>query len=160
MKVKVLFSKPKHDNLLSKIIRKFQKTQYSHVCIQYQDQETEQFIVTEAISWGIRRINIYDWSLLNDIVEEHVYNITKAQYLEMRKFENQNCHKRYGFMQLIGMGLSKVFNIKRNTFDDESRTYVCSEWTARIMTFWGYSFDKDMDLITPRDINELRDTKN
>jgi hypothetical protein len=155
MNVTIGLSKPKNDNLLSKIIRRTQKTPFSHTYIKYEDTSTCQIMIFEAVVWGVRKIELSQWLKLNEIVVEFDLNITKTQYTEFLSFANLNTHKRYGILQLIGIGLAKYLNLKRNLFDDEDRTDVCSELVARVLILFGYKIEIDLDLITPRHINDL-----
>jgi len=60
--------------------------------------------------------------------------------------------QEYGLMQNIGIFLSEVLGWKKNPWRSGKN---CSELIAAILQVEGYEFDKSLDLITPKDIDEV-----
>lgn len=154
-KVVIGFSKARSKWLfLSKIIQLVEKTPYSHVYVRITDYITGRELVFEA-SLGIVHFCTFDsMKEGNVIVEEYSALIDDLQYRKLWNFMLSRLELRYGFLELIWIGLKKLTGIKFVGGDGE-RTQICSELAARVCESLGVSIPGNLDYISPRELQQI-----
>lgn len=138
------------DNLLSKLIKWFTKSQWTHVMLILDDTVDGDSIIIEASAlhgiclnllskYANRKLEIY-----KDIQDIWDINAIKS-------YIGQN----YGYLQLLGIGLVKIFKLKHNPF---GKSEVCSELVLHWLLTTPYSSEfKDLDpnIVSPEDIYRI-----
>lgn len=154
-RVIVGFSKTKSNWLiLSPIIQWVEKTPYSHVYIRFTDYITNRQLVFES-SLGMVHFCTFDsMKVGNDIVEEWAVSIDDLQYRKLWNFMLNRLELRYGFLELVWIGLKKLTGIKFVSGDGE-QTQICSELAARVCEALGIPVPGNLDYITPRDLQKI-----
>jgi hypothetical protein len=145
------FSKPKNRLLPigSWLIRLYQKTEYSHVYLEFYSESTNRGLIYEAVGSGIRFIGTKQWELHAQEVKSFTISITNCNYVELMQFCIDNSGNEYGFLQNIGIFIADLFNLSKNPV---SKGMNCSEVLGKILKLEGYLFDKEDNLLTPKDI--------
>lgn len=148
------FSKPKNKTLpiLSWLIRLFLKTEYSHVYLQFYSESINREIIYEAVGKGVRFIGLKRWKLQAQEVLSYTINIKECNRTELIQWCVDNAGHSYSFWQNIGILISSLLNTKNNIF---TKGKNCSELIAKILKLEGYKIEKDLNLITPKDIEEI-----
>jgi hypothetical protein len=62
--------------------------------------------------------------------------------------------EKYGVWQALGMGLAKLFRLKKNYFSQKN-SFVCSEIVLICLEEIGYSPKYDLELVSPKDIYDF-----
>lgn len=152
------FSKPRKFSLVSWLIRKLEKTSFSHVYIKIYDSRINRWIVYEAAGLLVHCSPQDTFYKKNKHLAESLIPCSPDQEIEILTAVTDCLAKPYGIKQLFGLSLVRIcrlFGIKiRNPLADGCRTYVCSEFCGLILSKLGYDI-KNLDDITPRDIYEM-----
>lgn len=91
-------------------------------------------------------------TMLDDLwilAETFTIEVKKCNYDQLIQYCVDNEGNSYGHLQNIGLFISNIFGLKKNIF---SKGYNCSEEIGKILQLEGYRIDKDLNLLTPRDI--------
>lgn len=128
MKIKIGFSKPKNHPfpLLSWIIRLVQWTPFSHVYLSWVTNHGIE-VVCEAGWSGVRLINKKYFDEDNETIKSFTFLITNGMYEKLMKFTTSILGTDYGYLQLVGIGLHRLFRLRKNPFSDGKTSQVCSE---------------------------------
>ena len=143
--VSLLFSRPKKDNLISKLIRWALKTPYSHVAVEILIDSLNENIVYEAALSGIICMSKKQWEKKNITVYEREFRYPEAEYKKIQKYCIKQLGKPYGFRNLWAI-------IRRNQdVRDGNESFICSE-LAYVVLKNKLKIFKDQDHITPKDL--------
>ena len=138
----------RYNNLISWAIRKWDKTPYSHCYMR------DGNMVYDSTSLGFTKRHLVDFLESQNIVREYTIPITDLQeevvYQLFKKYKGRN----YGFKTLLGIVIAKIFRLKKNPLRDGDESLICSESAAYILKTVGYKFDKGLELVTPKEIEE------
>lgn len=135
------------DKLLSRLIRWFTNSKWSHCLLILDDTLWQDAIIFEASLFGVR-INF--WSTYKDYKSE-IYTIRRpASPKCLYKFIGKN----YGYLQLVGDALVKIFRLKSNPFTAD---YVCSEIVLRFLKENDFKefANLDANLASPEDLYKI-----
>lgn len=159
MKIKIGFSTPINNPfpVFSWAIKAIYQTEYSHSYLKFRSDRLDRDIIYEAVGVGVRFVGYKLWCEHAKSIKEFELEVTQEQYTELQQFCVDNAGKKYGKLQILGIYIAKLFRMKKNIFKNGDSEEVCSEVIAKIMTQLGYKFDKDFDLITPKDIYQALD---
>jgi hypothetical protein len=148
------FSKPKNKifPIFSWIIRAYLKTPYSHVYIKFQSDSLNRDIIYEAVGNGVRFVGTNEWKKHAEEVKSYELNIKECNYVSIMQYCIDHSGQKYGLAQNVGIFLADVFNWKNNPFRAGKN---CSELIAEILQVEGYKFTKPLNLVTPKDIDEV-----
>ena len=73
----------------------------------------------------------------------------------------ENAGVSYGFKQLVGIALVKLFRLKTNPLSEGRKSQVCSEIVGRFLRMHSNVADKlNLDIASPRDIQLVLDQNN
>jgi len=152
------FSTPKKFNLLSWVIRKCEKVEFSHVYLKVYNTYFERWMIYQASGSKVNFIGFDRFLEHHNVVKEIELEISEENYKLMYQEAIDTLGVSYGVKQLIGMGLVRLFNLFNirisNPFADGKATYVCSEAIATILSeYFGFKVE-DLDNISPKDIYE------
>jgi len=126
------------------------KIKYSHVYIQFYFKNIERHVIFQTNKHGAHFIERGVFAHHNHIYKEYHFEISDAAYTKCLQTCVDKCATPYGFLQIIGMGLSRIvnkwFNLKiKNPFGDGGNTGVCSELTAEVLEAAGFEEFKSYD---------------
>ena len=146
------FSKPRSKYAIgSYLIRFFLKTSFSHTYIRFMGQDRS-FIYEAVGKSGTRFISSANWLNNAVIVKEYSIDLDDLNYRKLRNYCMDHAGIDYGFLQNIGVVISKVLKLKTNWFKKGKN---CSEAVAEALINQGFTINKTPDLITPKDIYNL-----
>lgn len=142
--MKIIFTRPKKFKLFSWIVRKIEKSKFSHCAILTSDNETMISIVVHADKYRVRPMSFSNFAKQNEII--HSIDVTRRlspfERLEAKRFFINSYGTGYGFLTILGMLFSRIFKIK-NIFADKKKTMVCSEFIIRAIKIKG--IDPEID---------------
>lgn len=147
-------------SLISKVIRWFEKTPYSHVYIRFYSENIGRWLVYHANHDNLNFQNLPNLTNENEIIYEYLLPVTPEQKMKIVQYCVDNVHRRYGLMTLLGIALvrsAKDF-FKRdisNPFVDKEKTQICSELAGRVLTIAQIPIDLNvLETEGPRYIHE------
>lgn len=149
------FSKAKSKWLfLSPLIQWVEDTPYSHVYVRFTDYVTGRELVFEA-SLGMVHFCTFDsMKVGNDIIEEYAVRIDDLQYRKLWNFMLNRLELKYGFMELLWIGLKKLTGRQVSKGDGE-QTQICSELAARVCEALGIKVPGNLDYISPKELHAI-----
>lgn len=133
----------------SRLICWYMGTPYSHVYMKFEAKTFERTLVYEAIGKGVRFVGFNNWNKDHQEVDSKEIQISDENYKKIMQFCIDNSGAEYGFMQNIGILLANLCKSHRNEFTSGEN---CSEAIGEILALEGYIIDKDLNLLTPKDI--------
>lgn len=150
-KITIGFSKSrKRFALFSYLIKKYLKTSYSHVYIKFQSLSLDRVLIYEAVGGGVRFIGSNLWEKHAEEIKSYTLDISDENYIKLLQYCVDNSGLEYGYLQNIGVVIADFLKMKKNPF----RTNVnCSEMLGNILKLEGYEISKDVNLLTPLDID-------
>jgi len=153
MIVNIEFTKPKNPNILSRIISLIEGTEYSHVRLRFNDY------VYEASGISVHfQGKIAQTYCPAELLHTYSVELDIEQYSKLLKLCMDNAGIEYGFKQLIGIGLVRLFGLKNNPFSDGRKSQVCSEIIGRFLQeILNIGKDLDLDIASPKDIKNVLD---
>jgi hypothetical protein len=144
--MKIVFTQS--DRWGAKLIRWFTKSEWSHCLIALDDDlEGENLVFESTLSGGVK---LSLWSRRND-KKRAIYNIKGQPSI---KPLYPYLGKNYGYLQILGYPIAKLFKLKYNPF---KKDYVCSEIVLRFLLENNYKEFNCLDLntATPEDIYKI-----
>lgn len=145
------FSRPKHKLLPvgSWLIRLYQGTSYSHVYLKFYSKSLDRVLIYEAVGGGVRFVSQQVWNSKAEEVVQVSLNISDANYKTLLQYCVDHAGVKYGVLQNVGVVISELLKLKHNLFTSGVN---CSEIVAQILQLEGYTFSKNLNLVTPKDI--------
>lgn len=140
----------------SYIIRMFQKTTYSHVYIKFRSDSLNRTLIYEAVGGGLRFIGTKVWESHAEEVASFSIDISQENYVKLMQYCVDNAGTEYGFVQNIGIAMCELLSLKTNPFKEGKN---CSEVVGEILKLEGIIFEKETNLLTPKDIYKALDGK-
>lgn len=140
---------------LAWLIQLFERTRYSHVRF-YLEISDNKKIVFEASGSSVKflgpkaiekvPVRIIKEYAIHATPEEIVYAFLPYAGI------------KYGFWQLVGIGIARIFGLKKNPFSNGKRSIICSELVGVIIKdVWKMTPYIDFDLLSPRDLEKFMD---
>lgn len=121
----------------AKLIRWFTKSEWSHCLIVLDDDlEGEALCFESTLSGGVK---LSLWSRRHDAKQE-IYDIRGITSI---KPLYPYLGKNYGYFQILGYPIAKLFNLKKNPI---KKDYVCSEIVLRFLLENGF---KEFEVLDP-----------
>jgi hypothetical protein len=133
-------------------IRAYMRTPYSHVYLRFFSESLNRTLIYEAVGVGVRFIGEKQWSKHAVEVASFEVDITDDNYITLLQYCVDHAGLEYGFMQNVGIPLSKLFNLESNPFQSGSN---CPEEIYKILQIAGYKVEGKKDLVTPKDLYKL-----
>ncbi len=153
------FSRPKTWKPYAWLIMKLYNTSYDHVYIKFYSESYQRELIYQAS--GIR-VNFMSHEIFfndNICIAEFDIGVSEEDKKKTIQFAIDNCGKPYGIKAAIGLGIVRICEMFgktiKNPLDDGQKTYVCCELAAQILINIGYKFNKDVDNISPKDLNNF-----
>lgn len=151
------FSTPRKFHIFPWVIRKMEKTPFSHVYIKIFSKSTDRYLVYQSSGMQVNFVGQDIFYSINKDLVEFAFPVSADQKVKLLQTAIDLAGKPYGMKQVLGMGLvrlAKMVGIKiNNPWADGSKTYICSELIATLLLDLGYKFE-DLDNVTPGDIFE------
>lgn len=139
--MKIIFSK-RPGNLISWLIRKWIKKEYSHTAFLINLFDTD--LVFESSIEGVNVVTLSDFLIKNEIVKE--YDISKYIQKELlMKYLFSNIDGGFSFISFLG-----IFLKNKTIGMDGEKEMICSEFVARAIGVDSV----DLDHISPKDIED------
>lgn len=132
------------------LIRAYMKTPYSHTYLGFYSASIDRNLKYESVGSGVRFIGEKKWQSHAEEVKAYTIQISEENYIRMLQFCVDNASVSYGFWQNIGVVVGSLFKMKKNPFNSGVN---CSELIGRILVKEGYVINKDLNLLTPKDID-------
>ncbi len=156
--MRIQFTRPKDDTfkIYSKAIQKFDGRDYSHVRFSFTARRQNVDLIYEASGDSVKFIGPEGAKFHEVVVVKEFYlDLSRDQRDQFINYFMTMCSVKYGKLQAIGIGVARVFGLKRNPFSRGKAHQVCSETVAiPLRDVLGIEFKKSLDLLTPRDIYE------
>jgi hypothetical protein len=131
------------------LIRLYEGTPYSHVYLKFYSQSLDRFLIYEAVGVGVRLIGKKEWSLHAEEVVSFDIPVISGNYISLLQHCVDHAGTDYGFLQNIGIPLARLLRLKSNPFQSGVN---CAEEIYKVLNLSGYTVDKKIDLVTPKDI--------
>lgn len=137
----------------AKLIRWFTKSQWSHCLIVLDDDLEGEALCFESTMVGGVKLSL--WSKYKDYIKE-VYSISRPSTI---KPLYQYLGKNYGYLQILGYPIAKLFKLKSNPI---KKDYVCSEIVLRFLLENDYKEFETLDTNTaaPEDLYKIIKSSN
>ena len=156
-KLKIEFTRPsKGFAPLSRAIRFIEGTPYSHVRLKWETGQGDD-IVYEASGISIKFLGEKAQKARPvDVICSYSIDLSKDEYKALLYLCLSNAGLDYGFGQLIGILLHKLFSTNVNILSKGSNAQVCSEVVGRFLQdVIGIGREMDLDLVGPKDIQYM-----
>lgn len=151
------FSKPKKDNIVSKLIRAADGVAFSHTYMAIYSNSTSRWLYYHASGTQVHFLGEEMFHHKNDVVDSFIVTISDADRIKIMQHAIDTIGMPYGIKQLIGMGIVRACGFLgvsvRNPFRDGRQTYVCSELMGEVLKMLNIiDVDVNLDDIRPIDI--------
>ena len=155
--IRIQFTRPlKAFPVFSWVIRWFQKTEYSHVRLCWLGAAGSVPVIYEASGSNIKFIGPVAASENKvEVIREYVFRIEKEDYKRLVILCMTYASVEYGKIQILGMALAYMFDLKKNPFSVGRKSQVCSEVVGVFLSeILGWKLDIDLDIAGPKEIQE------
>jgi hypothetical protein len=148
------FSRPRNRILpiASWLIRLHQKTPYSHVYIRFYSESINRTLIYEAVGSGTRFVSLKKWEEKAEEIQSFTISVRKCNAVSLLQYCVDHAGQEYGFLQNVGIFLANVFGWKKNPFRKGTN---CAEEIGNILVLEGYKVSKPLDLLSPKDIEQI-----
>lgn len=126
----VYFTESKFSNPVNWMIKKFEKSPFTHCAIGLVDHG-EVFIYESGL-FGVKCMSLEEFKVLNKIVEVVKLNVSDKSYKQIYKNLEQYVGVSYGYCTLLGILFARVSG-RRNRFADGDETFICSEYIYKAL---------------------------
>ena len=138
------------DNLLSKLIKWFTKSQWTHVMLILDDTVDGDSVIVEASALHGLALN-----LLSKYARRKLEIFQDKQDIWDINSIKVYIGNNYGYLQLLGIGLAKIFKLNKNPF---SSNKICSELVLEWLLQTNYVNEfqyLDPNLVSPEDLYNI-----
>lgn len=125
------------DSILSKLIRRFLKKEYSHIAVCGRSEEFSSWLVSEASRGTVHPSDFDIWSVKNKIISIHKYK--KQIPKERMNWMAKQFSKKYSFVSLPLICLGFYYG-------DGDLRHICSELVAKFLDI------STRENVTPKDV--------
>ena len=147
MRLAIGFSDKKNFMPMSWLIKKFLKTDYSHVYFRISIAHHQ--VVFESMAYGFRAIHFNTFLADNRVVKEYFIDITETETNRLMDYFWRNMGLKYSFANVLGNAVNMVTGFK--AFKDGMNKMMCSEMIFRA-PLEIFCECKEPDFVTPKDI--------
>ena len=141
--------------IFSWLIRLFERTPYSHVYLSWTPNSIGTPVVYEASGAMLKFLNKNIFDKKNKTIESYRIVIDNNEKKALVKWCLENAGVDYGFTQLFGIALQRIFNLSRNPLSQGRKSQVCSELVGSVLEeVFGERLELDLDVAGPKDIRE------
>ena len=155
--VYIQFTKPgTYFPILSWLIRLIEKTPYSHVRLKWTNT-TGRELIYEASGTNVRFIGpLAQEQNKAIVVKEYCILLTNEEYRDLIDTCIDFANLRYSKLQLVGIGLSKLFNLNINPFKNGKKYQICTELVVRVLQRTkNYSISNNLHLVGLKEIDKF-----
>lgn len=155
--VAIEFTRPKGGfKPLSWLIRKISRSEFSHVRLRWMGVGQTVDVIYEASGTSLKFIGpIASKYKPVTIVDSYKFNLDMDSYTMTVLLCMNYAGIEYGKKQLLGMGIARVFRLKKNPFADGKKSQVCSEVVGYFLEkILGWDTGLDLDVAGPKEIRE------
>lgn len=124
--MKVLFTKRRGCNIPSMFFRWIDNSEFSHAAILIETAYGS--LVVESNHLGVHATSFRSFITNNTIVRMVHLNPSVEQKVIIMENIYHLLGVGYGFLNILGAGISRLFNLSRNIFSDGNKTEFCSEF--------------------------------
>ena len=149
-------SRERQVDMFTKAVQVFQGTEYSHALAIYYSLDLLDYVITNAHGVGVQLDLLDDFYLDAEvtILFERDVNMTQRLSFVNRVVELDGVE--YSEKQIIGIGISKIFNTTKSLFQNHDAGMICSEYADQLAIATGLPsacswIDKGRELISPKD---------
>ena len=157
MKITIVqaFSKNKFPmNSVALLIKKFQKTNYSHYAIRVEDPNTNEVFYYDSTGGGTRKRGRQSFFRSHEITKS--FSVSKEiSYIDYTDFWFMHEGKSYGFIQIVGLALKLLNIVKNNPFGQGAKRLICNELVILFLNEFGYTCIIDTDSLDLNDTEEI-----
>lgn len=139
----------------SRVIQLIESRPFSHAYISYLDDDTDVEMIAQASHGYVNLVNYNIFKQNNTIIDEYIIECSDEDFKSILKFIDLNLGKEYSQIQLLWIGLKKLFHIEMNQDLNKDAAFICSEWASRICQIAGIEVPGDLDYVTPSDLHEI-----
>lgn len=143
------FSKPKSEAILSTLIRKIEKREFSHAYIRLVEPAGNE-VIFQASGLSVNLLLASKFDEIEDIIEEYELILPNP---DIWSYILSKLGTPYSIVQLFRIFIYKISGIKIGR-DGVSRE-ICSELVARLCFDMGISIPGDLDYTTPSDLQKF-----
>lgn len=147
------FSKPVKRTILSALISKIERREFSHVYIRFAEPILGLDMVFQASGLSLNLLTFAEFNKHSKPVEEYELPVTMDEFLLFWAQMLHSLGKPYSVKQLLRILCNKVFGLQ--SVGDAENAQICSEAAARMAMLFHIEVDYDLDYITPSDFNKL-----
>ena len=150
----VEFTRPKDSKLISNLIMKIQGSKYSHVRVKW-TSSSGITLVYEASRSSVKFVGpISQSNHPVEVIRCYKITVSPTEFRSLIDVCITYADVSYGTLQLIGMGLVRLFKLKKNPFGDGAKTQVCSELLSKILErVKKWHHDMDMEIAGPKELD-------
>lgn len=157
-KISVEFTRPVGGvPILSWVIRLVQRTTYSHCRLSWLGAGGRVPVVYEASGSYLKFMGPH--AIRNrpaKVMVSYPFDLNKTQYGQLVELCMTYAGVDYGKKQLLGIGIARVFGLKKNPFADGRRSQVCSEIIGIFINkILNIDTNLDLDIAGPKEINNF-----
>jgi len=139
----------------SKVIQEVEKRDFSHVYVRYEDPYTKEMLVAQASHGYVNQVHFDTFQIENVIVEEYELEFTNEEFKELLIFIHKNLGKGYSKLQIVLIGIKKIFHIELNEYENRDKEFICSEFASRLLQIYKIPMPEHLDYVTPSDFKEI-----
>lgn len=132
------------------LIRWYLGEKYSHTYLRFRSDKFDRNLIYEAVGSGVRFIGQKMWQTHAEEMKSYEIEVSEIGYIKIMQLCIDNAGADYGVSQNLGIIIADILNLARNPFPSNTN---CSEELAKILDEEGYKFDKEFNLVTPKDID-------
>lgn len=152
--LRVGFSKPKSKLAIgSFLIRVAENCDFSHAFLRWTSNSIDRDLVYQASRGMVHFVSGAKFDTLAETVRMYEIELTDQQFSEITTKCIDLAGTKYGFFQLVGMGLERLTGVK-NPFRDGDKTLVCSELVGEVLRQL-YNMDLDLEYAGPKELEYL-----
>jgi hypothetical protein len=147
------------NSILSWLIKKIERTPFSHVYVRLPSPYLERDLYFQASSVMVNIMGKPGFDRHSITLEEFEIEISEETKRKVWQFAIDNSGKPYGILQLVGIGmvrLGQAFNKKwKNPFHDNQDSFICAEFVYDVLKeIIGADLTADPDSVGLKEIYE------
>lgn len=151
---KIGFSTPKQQTILTKLIKKQQNINFSHVFLSFFDTEVDRWVIYQATLNGVNFLSIEEFEKYNIIISDVTFDITEEQKRELKNWAIDNLGRKYSIKQLVYIYLYEERGIKLEFLKSDDY-WICCEAAARALVILKLIPCLDYDMVDLRYTKEI-----
>jgi len=154
--VYIEFTAPKKCNPFSCAIKAVEGTEYSHVRLRWVNGWGAE-MVYEASGTSVKFIGpIALQDLHVEILHSYRFDLSDEHYRKLLQLCIENAGVNYGYLQILGILLVRIFDLQKNPLSSGRKSQVCSEIVGRFLQeVLGIGYQLNLDTAGPKAIQSV-----